>query len=143
MIKTVKLAGYELRRFKGPLPIIGLLFLLLIPTLYGALYLWSNWDPYGKLDQVPVAVVNEDVPVEVDGKTIDAGDRLVTELQADPIFDWQFVDQAPGRSGLADGSYYMIVTHPAGLLREPGQRAPATIRSGRSSTSSSTTPTAT
>ena len=68
MIKTVRLASYELRRFKGPLPIIALLFLLLVPTLSGALYLWSTWDPYGKLDQVPVAVVNQDVPVRGGGQ---------------------------------------------------------------------------
>ncbi len=35
MIKTVKLAGYELRRFKGPLPIVALLFLLLVPPSTG------------------------------------------------------------------------------------------------------------
>ena len=76
--------------------------------MYGALYLWSTWDPYGKLDQVPVAVVNEDVPVTgPDGQTIYAGDRLVAELQDDPIFDWQFVD---------------ATTAADGLLREPGQR---------------------
>lgn len=40
MIKTVKLAGYEFRRFKGPWPIVALLFVLLIPTVYGGLYLW-------------------------------------------------------------------------------------------------------
>jgi len=75
MINTFRLAGYELRRFKGPLPILALLFLVLVPLLYGALYLWSNWDPYGKLDQVPVAVVNLDQPVTTeDGKTIDAGE---------------------------------------------------------------------
>ena len=113
MIKTFRLAGYELRRFKGPLPILGLLFLLLIPTLVGALYLWSNWDPYGKTDQVPVAVVNEDVSVEVEGKTIDAGDRLVTELRSNPIFDWQFVDRDQAEAGLSEGSYYMIVSIPA------------------------------
>src|SRR6478735_8086732 len=112
MIKTVKLATYELRRFKGPLPIVALLFLLLVPTLFGALYLWSNWDPYGKLDQVPVAVVNQDVPVQVEGKTVAAGDRLVSELQADPIFDWQFVDATQANDGLADGTSYMIVTIP-------------------------------
>ena len=112
MIKTVKLASYELRRFKGPLPIVALLFLLLVPTLYGALYLWSNWDPYGKLDQVPVAVVNQDAPVTVAGKSIAAGDRLVSELQADPIFDWQFVDATQANDGLANGSYYMIITIP-------------------------------
>ena len=113
MIKTVRLATYELRRFKGPLPIVALLFLLLVPTLYGALYLWSNWDPYGKLDQVPVAVVNLDKPVQTDGHTVDAGDRLVTELKADPVFDWQFVTEEQAQHGLAEGDYYLIVTIPA------------------------------
>ncbi len=113
MIKTVKLAGYELSRFKGPL-IIALMFLLLVPSLYGALYLWSNWDPYGKLDQVPVAVVNEDVPVTgPDGQPVDAGNRLVAELQDDPIFDWQFVDADTAAAGLADGEYYLTITIPA------------------------------
>jgi putative membrane protein len=113
MIKTIRLASFELRRFKGPIPIIALLFLLLVPTLYGALYLWSNWDPYGKLDQVPVAVVNLDQPVDVNGKTVDAGNRMVTELQADPIFDWQFVSADEAAQGLADGSYYLTVIIPA------------------------------
>src|SRR3954451_17404219 len=105
MIKTVKLASFEVRRLKGPLPIVGLLFLLLVPTLYGALYLWSNWDPYGRTDQVPVAVVKLDKPVEVDGQQVAAGDRLVAELQQDEIFDWQFVSQAEASSGLASGTY--------------------------------------
>ena len=113
MIKTIRLASFELRRFKGPIPIIALLFLLLVPTLYGALYLWSNWDPYGKLDQVPVAVVNLDQPVDVNGKTVDAGNRMVSELQADPIFDWQFVSEEEAAQGLADGSYYLTVIIPA------------------------------
>src|SRR5664279_3877441 len=112
MIKTFRLAGYELRRFKGPLPILALLFLVLVPLMYGALYLWSNWDPYGKLDQVPVAVVNQDQPVVVNGKTVDAGNRLVSELEADPIFDWQFVDEEQAAKGLADGQYYLTIIIP-------------------------------
>ncbi|HYN73356.1 MAG TPA: YhgE/Pip family protein, partial [Nakamurella sp.] len=113
MINTFRLAGYELRRFRGPLPILALLFLVLVPLLSGALYLWSNWDPYGKLDQVPVAVVNLDQPVTTeDGKTIDAGNRLVSELEADPIFDWQFVDADQAKAGLADGTYKLTVVIP-------------------------------
>lgn len=112
MIKTVKLAGYELRRLKGPLPILGLLFLILVPTICGGLYLWSNWDPYGQTDRVPVAVVNLDQPVEVEGQTVDAGGRLVAELREDTIFDWQFVDEQQADAGLADGQYYMIITIP-------------------------------
>lgn len=112
MIKTVKLAGYEFRRFKGPWPVIGLLFVLLIPTVYAGLYLWSNWDPYGRRDQVPVAVVNLDEPAQVENATISAGDRLVSELGSDPIFAWQFVGQDQAEQGLADGTYYMIVEIP-------------------------------
>ncbi len=112
MIKTVKLAGYELRRLKGPAPIIGLIFLVLIPTICGAMYLWSNWDPYGRMDRVPVAVVNQDIAVEVEGQSVNAGARLVAELRADTIFDWQFVDEQQAADGLADGAYYMIITIP-------------------------------
>ena len=112
MIKTVKLAGYEFRRFKGPWPVLGLLFVLLIPTVFAGLYLWSNEDPYGKRDQVPVAVVNLDEPVQVEDATVNAGDRLVRELGADPIFAWHFVDEDQAEQGLADGTYYMIVEIP-------------------------------
>ena len=48
----------ELRRFRGPLPILSAVFLVCVPLLYGAIYLWSNWDPYGRLGELKVAVVN-------------------------------------------------------------------------------------
>lgn len=135
MIKTVKLAGYEFRRFKGPWPVVGLLFVLLIPVVFAGTYLWSNWDPYGKRDQVPVAVVNLDEPATVENGTVDAGDRLVRELGADPIFAWHFVDQDQAEQGLADGTYYMIVEIPqdfsANLVSGSGvapQRATVNLR---------------
>jgi putative membrane protein len=135
MIKTVKLAGYEFRRFKGPWPVLGLLFVLLIPTVFAGLYLWSNEDPYGKRDQVPVAVVNLDEPAQVENTTVNAGDRLVRELGADPIFAWNFVDENQAEQGLADGTYYMIVEIPpdfsANLVSGSGeapQRANVNLR---------------
>jgi putative membrane protein len=113
MIKTFQLAGYEVRRFKGPLPILGLLFLVLLPLLFGALYLWSSWDPFGKTDQIPVAVVNEDEPVQTaSGSLIDAGTRVVAQLQDDEIYDWQFVDADTAAAGLANGDYYLTITIP-------------------------------
>lgn len=135
MIKTVTLAGFEFRRFKGPWAVLGLLFVLLIPTVFAGLYLWSNEDPYGKRDQVPVAVVNLDQPAPVEGTTVAAGDRLVRELAADPIFAWNFVDQDTAEQGLADGTYYMIVEIPpdfsANLVSGSGdlpQRANVNLR---------------
>ena len=55
---------YELRRFRGILPIIALTFVTLVPFIYGAVYLAANWDPYGHLSSLPVAIVDEDEPVE-------------------------------------------------------------------------------
>lgn len=112
MMSTPRLAAFEVRRFKGALPILALTFLTLVPLLYGALYLWSNWDPYGRLDQVPVAVVNEDRPVTVDGKTVDAGGQFVDELAREKIFDWHFTDAADAADGLAHGRYYLTITVP-------------------------------
>lgn len=113
MIKTFRLAGFELRRFRGPLPVLALVFVTLIPLLYGALYLWSNWDPYHKLDQIPVAVVNQDQAVTgPNNAVVDAGDRFVAELQNEKIFDWRFTDEATARHGLAEGQYYLMILVP-------------------------------
>ena len=52
-MRSPRLAALELRRFgRGKLPRAALVALLLLPLLYGALYLWSFWDPYGRLDRV-------------------------------------------------------------------------------------------
>ncbi|MEU5154363.1 YhgE/Pip domain-containing protein [Glycomyces sp. NPDC021274] len=112
-----KLAAAELRRFRGhPIRTAALVAIVLIPLVYGGLYLWFAWDPYGKLDQMPVAVVNEDTgaSVEQDGETtaINGGDQLVQQLKEDRIFDWRFVDADEASRGLEDGDYYMVITVP-------------------------------
>ena len=113
MMKTIRLAWAEIGRHHQPLHRIALSFMLIVPTLYGALYLWSNWDPYGKLDQIPVAVVNEDVPVEVEGKHVDAGALVVENLKKDPIFLWEFTTAEIAAQGLEDGDYYLTITIPS------------------------------
>ncbi|MEO7127131.1 MAG: YhgE/Pip family protein [Nakamurella sp.] len=112
MIRTVQLGSYELRRFGSAMQRVAILFPVGIPLLYGALYLWSNWDRYGRLDQVPVAVVNLDQPVTVQGKTVDAGAQFVDQLRDERLFDWQFTDADDARSGLAEGRYYLTITVP-------------------------------
>ena len=94
------LARFELRRFKGPLPRLALAFILLIPMLYGCIYLAGNWDPYGRLDQVPVAIVNHDVPTTVKGKEVAAGrDSVRRDAAAHEVVAGSRVAQ--GSSGVA------------------------------------------
>ncbi|KAA5829596.1 YhgE/Pip domain-containing protein [Saccharopolyspora hirsuta] len=112
-MKAFNLAWLELRRFRGPLRRLVPLVLVLVPLLYGSLYLWSNWDPYGKLGQVPVAVVNSDLPVDARGEHINAGEQFVQQIKATDTFDWHFVDAADARRGLEEGTYYFTIEVPA------------------------------
>ncbi|MBA8793848.1 putative membrane protein [Friedmanniella endophytica] len=108
-----RLARYEFRRFRGPLPKIALIFVALVPVLYGAIYLTANWDPYGKLDRLPVAVVNTDQGATFDGRQIHAGRDFVDSLVAKRTFDWHQVDAAEAERGLRDGDYYLVVDVPS------------------------------
>ena len=58
------------RHFNG----IAMAAIVLIPTIYTTLFLGSMWDPYGNVDQLPVAVVNNDKSVDYEGKTLAVGD---------------------------------------------------------------------
>jgi putative membrane protein len=37
--------------------------ILIIPSIYSALFLASMWDPYGSVSNMPVAIVNNDKSV--------------------------------------------------------------------------------
>ncbi|PNG17441.1 YhgE/Pip family protein [Streptomyces cahuitamycinicus] len=113
-MRSPRLAALELRRFgRGKLPRAALVALLVLPLLYGALYLWSFWDPYGRLDQIPVALVNDDRGATADGRKITAGEDITKGLHDSKTFDWQEVSAAEARRGVEDGSYYLSLTLPA------------------------------
>lgn len=113
-MRSPKLAALELRRFgRGKLPRAALVALLVLPLLYGALYLWSFWDPYGRLDKIPVALVNDDKGATADGRKITAGDDITKGLHDSKTFDWQEVSADEARRGVEDGSYYLSLTLPA------------------------------
>lgn len=98
--------------FKNPILILVLVVIMLIPSLYAGLFLSSMWDPYGDLDMLPVAVVNEDESVEFNGTTLNIGDTLVNNLAESGSLDFHFVNREEAEQGLSDGTYYMIITIP-------------------------------
>ncbi|MFF1478790.1 YhgE/Pip family protein [Streptomyces sp. NPDC058301] len=113
-MRSPRLAALELKRFgRGKLPRAAMVALLLLPLLYGALYLWSFWDPYGRLDRVPVALVNEDKGATADGQKIAAGDGIAERLHESKTFDWHEVSDEEARKGVEDGTYYLSLTMPA------------------------------
>lgn len=113
-MRSPRLAALELRRFgRGRLPRAALASLLLLPLLYGALYLWSFWDPYGRLDRIPVALVNDDKGATAAGKKLAAGADIVKGLRDSDTFEWHEVSAAEAREGVEDGTYYLSLTMPA------------------------------
>ncbi|MFJ4324849.1 YhgE/Pip family protein [Streptomyces tricolor] len=113
-MRSPRLAALELRRFgRGRLPRAALVALLVLPLLYGALYLWSFWDPYGRLDRIPVALVNDDKGATAGGKKITAGDDIVDGLRDSRTFEWHEVSDEEARAGVEDGTYYLSLTMPA------------------------------
>ncbi|GAA2316892.1 YhgE/Pip domain-containing protein [Streptomyces caniferus] len=112
-MRSPKLAALELRRFgRGKLPRLGLVALMLIPLLYGALYLCSFWDPYSRLDKIPVALVNDDRGATADGKKITAGDDLADKVKDSKTFHWEEVSAADAAKGVENGTYYLSLTVP-------------------------------
>ncbi|MDY0339977.1 MAG: YhgE/Pip domain-containing protein [Coriobacteriia bacterium] len=99
---------------------IGIAVIVLIPLLYGALYLWAFWDPYGNLDQIPVAIVNLDEPQEIDGTTLSAGKDLTDELLDSDTLGWVTTSSDEAAAGLEDGTYSAALTIPADFSTDLG-----------------------
>ncbi|MFB6985829.1 YhgE/Pip family protein [Streptomyces sp. NPDC056304] len=113
-MRSPRLAALELKRFgRGKLPVAALIALLLLPLLYGALYLCSFWDPYGRLDKIPVALVNDDKGVTADGKRVAAGDEITGKLLDSKTFEWHEVSSAEAHKGVENGTYYLSLTMPS------------------------------
>lgn len=70
--------GAALRNPKVLIPMIAILF---IPVMYSGFFLKAFWDPYGKMNELPVAVVNQDVGANYEGKQLQAGNDLIEELK--------------------------------------------------------------
>ncbi|MFE5094377.1 YhgE/Pip family protein [Streptomyces sp. NPDC056638] len=113
-MRSPRLAALELKRFgRGKLPVAALIALLLLPLLYGALYLCSFWDPYSRLDKIPVALVNDDKGTTVAGKHLAVGDEITGKLLDSKTFEWHEVSSAEAHKGVEDGTYYLSLTMPS------------------------------
>ena len=83
-----------------------------MPLLYGVLYLWAFWDPYKRLDSLPVALVVQDRPARSAGTTLHVGADLTAQLRKSKSFDWEVVSAPEAAKGLQSGRYYMSLTVP-------------------------------
>ncbi|MCE4266515.1 YhgE/Pip domain-containing protein [Rhodococcus globerulus] len=105
--------GTELKRFsRGVMPRIALVTIILMPLLYGAMYLWAFWNPFGEVNKVPVALVNIDRGAMVQGKELNAGDQVSQALLDSGELDLHLVSPDEAAQGVSDGTYYFSLTLP-------------------------------
>ena len=99
--------------FKNKFMLAALAAIILIPSIYTTIFLGSMWDPYGKVDHLPVAIVNNDEAAEYNGKTLNIGEELVDSLKENNSLKFTFTNQESADEGLENGTYYMVISIPA------------------------------
>ncbi|MDR7160872.1 YhgE/Pip domain-containing protein [Arthrobacter sp. BE255] len=112
---VLRLARSELKRMTGGLlPKLTILALVMVPLLYGAVYLYANWDPYGNLDRIDAALVVEDAgATSSDGSVLQAGTKVGDSLVEGNVFNWQTVPSAEeADQGVSDGKYAFALKIP-------------------------------
>lgn len=94
------------KKVKNNFKYVVLFVILFIPFIYSFFYLKAYWDPYGKgnIDNLPVAVVNED-----EG---DRGKSLVDGIKDSKKLKLSVVSSDKAEDGLYDGKYYAIIKVP-------------------------------
>ena len=110
MWEMIKAEFRHIRR--NHLLLLSSIVICFIPFLYSIFFLKSVWDPYGSTQNLPVAVVNKDVPVDYQGKRMAVGDQMVKELKHNHQLDWKFVSESQGKYGMSHRKYYTVVTIP-------------------------------
>ena len=90
--------------------IIGLIFL---PSMYAWPNILSSWDPYSHTNNIKVAVISEDEGATVEGKNVNLGESLITNLKGNKNLDWQFVSsKQQAENGVKIGDFYASIVIP-------------------------------
>lgn len=79
---------------------------LIIPFMYSFFYLKAYWNPYGEgnIDNLPVAIVNEDKGSK--------GEELVKEIKDSKKLKLSVVDSTKAEDGLYNKDYYAVINIP-------------------------------
>ena len=90
--------------------ILGLIFL---PSMYAWPNILASWDPYSHTNNIKVAVISEDEGATVEGKNINLGENLITNLKGNKNLNWQFVSsKQQAEDGVKIGDYYASIVIP-------------------------------
>lgn len=91
---------------------LSLVVAVLLPLAYGFLYLWAFWNPYENMNNVPVAVVNEDAGILYNDRQENYGRQIIDELENNDTLDWKLTNRRDAEDGLDNQKYYAVILIP-------------------------------
>ncbi len=100
----------RLKKYK----IIAVVFaVIVIPLVYSFFYLDAFWDPYSKLESLPVAIVNQDSGATINGESKNIGNEITDNLKTDKNLKWVITTDADAKEGLDNRRYYASIYIPS------------------------------
>ncbi|MGH4122847.1 MAG: YhgE/Pip family protein [Clostridium sp.] len=112
----LKVAGRDISSiFKNRFIRVSVIAIIIVPLLYSLLYLDAFWDPYTRIKDMPVAVVNLDKGSTKDGEKVNYGGDLVNNLKQKEEVGWRFVTKQQAEDGVKGKDYYAMFVIPEGF----------------------------
>ncbi len=103
----LKIAGKDIKSiFKNRFIRVSVIAIIIVPLLYSLLYLDAFWDPYARIQDMTIAVVNEDGGALLDGKEVNYGEDIVENLKGNEEVGWDFTSNEKANEGLEKQGYY-------------------------------------
>lgn len=98
---------------KKVIKIVVLIAVICIPIMYSFFYLKSYWDPYGKLNQMKIAMVNLD-----EGENDEnLGQKFIDGLIEKDVVEICQVTQEEAQEGLVNEKYFAVITIPSNFTK--------------------------
>ncbi|KLE15825.1 YhgE/Pip domain-containing protein [Clostridium sp. C8] len=109
----LKIAREDIKSiFKNRFIRVSIIAIIIVPLLYSLLYLYAFWDPYAKLEDVHIAVVNKDEGATLDGSKVNYGKDIEEELKGNHEIGWEITSEVNANDGLEGKGYYAKVVIP-------------------------------
>lgn len=106
-------AGSIARWFRGPRAMLGALALVVTAMFVAGMFTWAYWNPIANTSKLQGALVNEDAPVTVNGRTVSAGNDVSTRITDSDALQWSTTTMDAAQRGLDDGTYALVLRIPS------------------------------
>ena len=91
---------------------LSIVVMFIMPLLYSGMLLWAFWNPYGHLENLPVALVNNDAGHEFEGEKLALGDELIANLKDNATFKFMETSSEEANKMLANQEAYIVIEIP-------------------------------